>query len=584
MSAITPWTASFALGLIAIFFFAQERLDRPLKSNGEERLHRERLFDYIRPFQLRNREAFRKAYVMYTASLLLAYATLSVSGSILGPFVFPGADVDGPEWPLALALAMIGIAPKFPVLVRLEEWVRARTHAAVGVPRTFHRFTDALVQVKLDPATLGDDLIGPGDAERLGSVLDAAQRVLGAKTPAYEALANRTMKLYAFRAWADSNPAWPPARVRREFARIETVIAPPVQGLIDDLQHLAKSSVPPDPDGPGAREAWEALESRWRAIARRAAETADDVCALFALYAERATEPPVKDNPVSALLRDLIEQASEGRDDATPVADALLLSIGVVSVAAFVIGLVGALSGITGMGGVSPATVAFFYFMGVLVLYGPSGFLAWTARHRRRWVNFYAGGRVFPARQYLALLVRAFALSFVMMSLFLVLNIAAAHLAARDGGDLIQSVLVRQFLGIGSTVSCGQNALVLIALVTAPMGAWNALHLALQADLTAAGRERTPRAYGMVAIHAVGLGAIHFIGSLWLGRTIPCTDAPATVAPAFGLTLDAAQEVLAFEVLTSILLGLVFAWQVRAALVALRDHTAEGRALAAPAE
>lgn len=570
--ASLSWGAAFAFGVVAILFFAKERLDRPLKSDGEEKLHRERLFEYLRPFQLRHRDVFRKAYVMYTAALLLAYGVGSVFASTLGPFLVPGASFDEAYWPLGLALAMTGVAPSLPLLVRAEEWARAKTHAAVGVPRTFHRFTDALLQVRLDPASIGDDLIGPGDAERLALVLDAAQRVMGARTPAYDSFANRTMKLYAFRAWVDSNPPWPPASVRREFARIETVVTPPAQGLIDDLQSLAADTSAPDAASVGGDGPWKALESRWRAIARRVAESADDVCALFALYAERATEPPLRDNPISALLRDLIEQARDGRDETTPVADALLLAVGVVSAVAFGIGLAGALSGITAMPGASAVALAFVYFMGALVLYGPSGFIAWTAQHGRRWVNFCAGGQVFPARQYLGLLLRALAVSFAMMSLFLILNIAAAHLRGQGGQDLAQSVLVRQFLGIGSSILCGQNALVWIAVATAPMGAWNALHLALQADMAAARQERQPRAHIMMAVHALGLGAIHLVGSIWLGRLVPCTDFPATVAPSLGLSLNAAQEVVAFEVLTSILLGLVFSWQTRSALVALRDH------------
>lgn len=581
MTLFTPWQVSFALGFAAILFFAQDRLEHPLKTDGADRLRRERLFDFVRPYQLRNRDAFRKAYVMYTATLVMVYAAGAVFGSILGPFLFPTADVNGPEWPLALALAMIGIAPKFPFLVRLEEWVRARTHEAVGVPRTFHAFTDALAQVQLDRDSLTADLIGPGDAERLTAVLDAARRVFGARTSVLDTFSNRVMKLYAFRAWADSAPAWPPATVRREFGRLEAEVTPPVFGLIEDLQHLAAVAMP---DAGAERDAREALESRWRAIARRVAETADDVCALFALYAERSSDPPVKDNPISALLRDLIEQAQAEREADTPVADALLAAVGIVAAVAFLTGLAGALSGITALPGVSPLTVAFFYFMGVVVLYGPSGFLAWNARRDRRWVNAFAGDRVFPAMQYLSLCLRGFGLSFLMMALFMVLNLAAAHLAQRGaGGEAVHSVVVRQFLGLGSTITCGQNAMVLVALAAAPLGAWNAVHLALQADLAALGREHTARARGLVVLHAGGLGAIHFVATAWLGRMVPCTDAPATVAPLLGLPLNAAQEVVAFEVITSVLLGLVFAWQTRAALVTLRDSQTTAARVPLPA-
>jgi hypothetical protein len=95
--------------------------------------------------------------------------------------------------------------------------------------------------------------------------------------------------------------------------------------------------------------------------------------------------------------------------------------------------------------------------------------------------------------------------------------------------------------------------------------------------MAAAGQERTTRALGLMALHGLGLGAIHLVGSIALGRLVPCTDFPATVAPHLGLALNAAQEMVAFEVLTSILLGFVFAWQTRAALVALRDHAPVAR-------
>lgn len=571
------WHASFLFGLISIIWFAQDRLNQPLASDGDDPQRRERLIALLQPFQLRNRRMFRRAYLVYTGILVLFYAVGSVFGSFIGPVLFPGSDVDGPEWPMALALAMIGIAPKFPFLVRLEEKVRAFTHELVGVPRTFHTFTNALLAVPVSAEALDEDLIAPGDAQRLSTVLDAASRVVGRGLP-FEMLSNRVVKLFAFRAWSDSNLTWPPYSVRREFRRIEAEIAPAVHALIEDLDHLAALTMATPPDEGDAQQHWTAMSSRWRSMTQRVSGAADDVCALFALYAERTTEPPVKDNPISALLRDLIEEARNKRERADPGADALLIAVLLVAATGFAIGLVGALSGITAPADASPWRPALFYLMGVLILYGPTTFLAWDSRHpgvQRHWINPFSEDGVFPMRQFLGLFLKGFLLSFVIMSLFMMLNIALAALGERGtGGPALIGVLVSQFFGTGQPVPCGTGALVWVAVATAPLGGWTAVHLALHADAVESGRDDTAAAWWAVASHAVGLGAIQFFASLLLGRLTPCTDAMATVAPKFGLALNAAEELIAFEVMTSAVLGLIFAWQSRSALRALRTAPA----------
>lgn len=573
LSGFGAWHASFLFGLVSIVWFAQDRLNQRLPSDGDDPQRRERLIELVLPFQLRNRRVFRRAYLVYTGILVTIYAVGSIFGSVIGPVLFPGTDVNGPEWPMALALAMIGIAPKFPFLLRLEEKVRAFTHELVGVPRTFHSFTNALLNVPVSVETLGDDLIAPGDTQRLALVLEAAARVMG-RTVAHETFSNRVLKLFAFRAWNDSDLAWPPYSVRREFRRIEAEVAPAVHGLIEDLEHLAELTLAQPPTESEAQQNWVAMESRWRSIAQRVSGSADDVCALFALYAERATEPPVKDNPISALLRDLIEEAQTKRERADPGADALLIAVGMVAVTGFAIGLIGALAGITAAPGSQPWRPAIFYLMGVLILYGPTAFLAWDSRHPstdQHWINPFADATIFPARQFLWLFVKACVLSFVIMSLFMMLHVVLASLGQRgpDSAPLL-GVLLGQFFGTGTTVACGTGALVWVAIATAPLGGWNAVHLALHADAAETGRDCGLTGLRLVASHALGLGAIQFAASVSLGRLQPCGDAVATVAPKLGLALNAAEELVAFEVITSIVLGLVFAWQGRMALRALR--------------
>lgn len=573
LSGFGAWHASFLFGLLSIVWFAQDRLNQRLPSDGDDPQRRERLIELVLPFQLRNQRVFRRAYLVYTGILVVIYAVGSIFGSVIGPVLFPGTDVNGPEWPMALALAMIGIAPKFPVLLRLEEKIRAFTHELVGVPRTFHSFTNALLNVPVSVETLGDDLIAPGDAQRLALVLEAAARVMG-RTMAHETFSNRTVKLFAFRAWNDSDLAWPPYSVRREFRRIEAEVTPAVHGLIEDLEHLAGLTLAQSPTDADAQQNWVAMESRWRSIAQRVGGSADDVCALFALYAERATEPPVKDNPISALLRDLIEEAQAARERADPGADALLIAVGLVGLTGFAIGFIGALAGITAPPGSQPWRPAFFYLMGVLILYGPTAFLAWDSRHpstAQGWINPFADTRIFPARQFLGLFVKAYLLSFLIMSLFMMLHVVLATLGQRDPeGPALFGVLLGQFFGTGQPVTCGTGALIWVAAATATLGGWNAVHLALHADASEAELDDGPARMRLVASHALGLGAIQFVTSVSLGRLHPCTDAVATVAPHLGLALNAAEELLVFEVLTSTVLGLIFAWQARAAFRALR--------------
>jgi hypothetical protein len=591
-SIANDWAISFALGAIVIVLFAWDRLNRPIKSHADKGYRRQRLLSLLVPAQMRNAHIFIRAYLFYTLFLLIVYTIGSLGITGLRLFVDPAAatqaaNLQGAEWPLTMALVVVGLAPGLPPLARLEEKFRRLAHMLAGVPANLHGFADALMAVELDRDSLGGDLIGPRDAQRLAAVLAAAKAVLGEGTQ-FQSFANNTMKLYAARAWNQGGASWPSYQVRREFRLLEAEITPVVAAVIEDVEDLATGFraapvVEQEDHAENISGEIRAQYSRWRSLADRAEACVDDVCVLFALYAERSTERPVRDNPISRLLRDLIDHAQARRNDSDPRHDAVLL--GVLSVAgfAFLAGYVGERLGYVYLiAGASSFSTALLYLINTTILYGPTSLLALNARYPLPpavWVNPYRTRGVFPVRQFLALAFWAYLVSVLLLSLFFLMTLSWSHLAnqaADDGAGFDVYCIAQQFLGVSfgdrvTTPDCAPLAIYWGPMIYALLGAWNAVNIALMADLVQA-RADTGRTLGQrVMLHAGGLGLICFFAAEFLGRWSPPDPKDGIIGPDIGIPLTAPQETVIFEMLAAFAIGLLFSLMIRGAFVRLRD-------------
>jgi len=568
------WLIAFAVGAAIILLFARERLNRPLTvEEGAER--RGRLLELLAPAQLRRPGVFFKGYLFYAALLLVVFMILSVGTSSLGLLLIGGEVSDGvsfddPAWPLAVALGIVGLAPGFPILSRIEEKFRRFAQDLVGVPASFNAFTDALLEVPLDRAQLPDDLIGREDAQRLDAILARAEAVFGEGTH-LTWFAQCAMKLFAFRAWATGGASWPGYAVRHEFRRIEAEVAPMVEAALADMIDLGLSprEAAPDPneDIAAAQQRRATAEDRWRHLAARAEAASEGACALFALYAERAETMPVKNNPISEMLRGLIENARAQRRRDLPGANVLAGSLVVVGAAAFLIGYAGSLSGVLAYPGMSHLNAGLSYLVGVVALYGPASFLAWSARHPappQKWRNAMGGGTVFPAIQYLALFGWAWLVSALTMTAFILFQQIAAHVAAvaadatRD--TLSAACVMTQLLGVTIRDSaCPTTGSVWQAVAYGVLGAWNAVTMALLADCVESARPRRLLERALPLLHGAGLAALNFMAAEWLGRMPDAAPEDMLTVPLLGFRVSPAAQVIAAEALSAALLGLLFA-------------------------
>ncbi|SEA12553.1 hypothetical protein [Rubrimonas cliftonensis] len=560
----SAWTLGYALGVFVILAFAREQLNRPLDV-GSVAQRRARLVEMFAPDQLRSRAVFARGFAFYAGLLLLGYTLLSLGGASALQLLSPGgeasgalAEFDGASAPLFFALMLVGLMPSSPILSRIEKRMRELAHRMIGVPAHFHEFTDLLLQVRIEPDDMGDLRVGGAEAQRLRIVLGAMREALG-DGPGVDRIEQAVLKLFAFQAWGRAAPEWPSWTVRNEFKRLELEIVPAVTALIEDLADLAErhgsrrptreakvedaeqgaalpmtvrgaEGAPPVAVADGAILAdGRALEARWRALGDRAVEAVEDVCALLALYAERADTTPGRDNAVANLLRELIFRAEAERGARAPQADILLRALLIMASLMFAIGAIGHASGVNPFPNTSAMGAGALWAMGILVNYGPSSFLTWSARQsaaaRNAWRNAFDPDNVFPTLQYVFLFINAWFVSAISMATYLMFSRMWGHVShvRSHGGELDFHQVFNDYVSLGDAGVAGQFW---AALMFAVLGGFHACMMALIYDhvSNSAWRDRQERPPGdprrgqvILAANAVGLAVLCFVAMDALG-------------------------------------------------------------------
>ena len=561
------WWASWAGGAAVILLFAHDQLNRPLVADPDAR-RRARLLEMFAPAQLRNQAIFLRGYLFYALLLLMAFTLASaLGGSVLRSLTGGGAAGEGAVAPLGVALMMVGLLPRAPFLDKLEERFRLLAYRLVGVPATFYEFTDALLRVELDADAISERLVGPADAARLRAVLSRAETVFG-PGPVNDRFAQGAMKLFAFRAWSANPDGWPGWATRSAFRRFEIEIAPRVDAVVEDLEDLAlrpqaetrlrvvgaaaRAPAPATPEAAGLDRLLPE-EHRWRALAGRVAEAAEDACALCALYAEKARERPTDDNPVSEVLRGLIERAERRKSGgASPLMDVLIRMLLTLAAAMFVVGWFGQSAGFLDYGGVSGARAGMLYAVGVLVLYGPASFQAWSARQeaarRSAWRNAFAEDDVFPTLQYLGLFLGAWAVATASLGGFILFERIRWGMAEPFAPAALRSLLAQ-------------------AAAYGAMGGWHAIMMALAQDLCAAAADRPRRVLQVTLAHAGGLAALCWLAAEATGRLASLRGETLPLElPLLGAVEAAALASVWFEVAAAGAFGAATVWLTRRAL------------------
>ena len=150
-----PFFLSFLAGAAFVAFFSITRFNRRSRDPSDPVTAESKLLDRLTPADLRDPRLIFQAYLLYAAVLLGIYTALTFYGRIILDWVnnvLPTVgytdtgnfDFSSPQWPLMVALAMIGVLPVLPPVEAVEVRLRHWTHRAVGIPLTIYRHSEAM--------------------------------------------------------------------------------------------------------------------------------------------------------------------------------------------------------------------------------------------------------------------------------------------------------------------------------------------------------------------------------------------------------------------------------------------------------
>ena len=191
-------------------------------------------------------------------------------------------------------------------------------------------------------------------------------------------------------------------KTRSRFKPFTNVITPAVRDIIEDYDDII------------GRGEGEVLSDRLRSLSRRSAEVSDDICSLFALFAERASYPPVRDSAVSRILFNLYEKANSERARKAQLVDILVRTVLIGFGAALIVGYFGHSSGLNAFDISNAFAASLQYAFGVAILLLPPTVLVVYLYSDRNWREAFGEGlRIFPFWQYLRVFMFGFAVSVV---------------------------------------------------------------------------------------------------------------------------------------------------------------------------
>ncbi|WP_299847756.1 hypothetical protein [uncultured Roseovarius sp.] len=375
-TGINTFWLYFIIGAVALLLFSRDRLDRSLKqrdkagdgSDGQplpsgENHDFEAFVRTFRPSEICISRAFRRAWISYAVILVALYSAASfiialmagvmtweqaiagLSGNdqaqttiasgqpqtrvaFLSTFevseieseataeaVAPKQTQDIAEWPLLVALMVVGLIPAIPGVARIEHGIRNFSLELAGIPRDVVDLWKQLGGTPMlpDPADQREVLLAAlsnGRGAVIDSALNFAGRFLG---EAETAAARDDLALaFLFLDWTSGDKPWPDKEIQTLYSRGDLEdIAQSVSEIEKDLRHFVAvntlierkagaTAVPTGWNDPGVRFRGPGftppvdgeiegidLQGRWADLSGRAAKVADQVRAKVALYAER---------------------------------------------------------------------------------------------------------------------------------------------------------------------------------------------------------------------------------------------------------------------------------------------------------
>ena len=429
---VNPFWLYFFAGAVVLILYSRDRLDRSLETrlvakDGEtQRAGRqsqnaagakdfEAFVRTFRPSQICISRAFFGAWVAYAVLLILLYSAVSfvialfagiltleqafgglsedhlatshlaqsttTAVSFLSTIEVPevveppaetaseSGDQDVAEWPLLIALMVVGLIPAIPRVRKVEHAIRNFSLQMVGIPRDVVDLwrqlsrTPILPSNEIDRASVLAELSNDR-GELVKSAQDYATRFAGEEN--IEENRDRLVLNFLFLDWTKGEPPWPDIEVKALYDRgdlddvtrsIEAISRDlrhfvAVSALVDDHFHQRTTMVHGLAEAPGAFEmkgdklagdlpAGLDLAERWAEVSERAAVVAEQVRAKIALYAERVAVLPNRGK--FSHLYDWIESAKQTPAESGPDLPQRRRHTGIVLLCVLVYGIFGVL-------------------------------------------------------------------------------------------------------------------------------------------------------------------------------------------------------------------------------------------------
>lgn len=321
LEGVEGFVAALVFGAVSVWLHAVNQFNRSTYEQSKEFY---RLLDKLQPSDLRKGDVYRQAFLFYAVILTLVYlavvAVLSIPGlqqfaelipglSALGQSV--GADklpapehvagvafdeqggfaelggVDAsaglsPTVPLAVSLAVVGLAPNVPALYRFEEFVRATAHRLSGIPTHLVSAAIALRDATLLSSGQGGQELQSSDWERLKAYSAMIQRSKAENKERFEA---DVTKVVILRRWILEQSLFAPyLPISTKYRIAEAAVRDRVATLVRDLD--AASGYGSDDKDADAAAARVGAKPDLPGLMSAAEETAEDLCLLAVLYEE----------------------------------------------------------------------------------------------------------------------------------------------------------------------------------------------------------------------------------------------------------------------------------------------------------
>lgn len=320
VQGVEGFLVALFFGAVSVWLHAINQFNRSTYDQSKEFY---RLLDKLRPSDLRKSDVYRQAFLFYAVILTLVYLAvvafltvpglqqfaelipgLSSLGQSVGAGVLPQPDyVAGVAFdeggavkdlagvdpgtgysaaiPLAVGLAVVGLAPNVPGLLKLEQFVRATAHQLSGIPT--HLVTVALA-LRHKPLLTSEETgqgLQKSDWDRIRAYSSACdQNVENA-----ERFTSDATKIIILRRWILEQAVFAPyLPISTKYRIVEADVRARVNTLVAELDRVSGYATEESgiSDGPAESR----VRPDWSGLIAATEDTVEDLCLLVVLYEE----------------------------------------------------------------------------------------------------------------------------------------------------------------------------------------------------------------------------------------------------------------------------------------------------------